>query len=276
MRGLRTLIFAVTATVFCSVSPVTAQHSQTLFGLETENDALAWRAVGRLDAKEIGFCTATLISPEYVLTAAHCVFSSQTGKQIPPEDIVFRAGFRRGHAAAERSISQIEVHSGYNRSEGSSVNNIRHDVALLRIAQPISTAELDYFVVHDRKMVRGLVSLVSYGKDRETLPSRQDVCKVKGSYQGIMMFNCQATFGSSGAPVLREVSGTYQIVSIISGGGTIEGEWLSFGMVLPELVADLEHQMWMNKPKPVATLNRIQAGSGSFGSSSGGAKFVRP
>ncbi|MGA9252027.1 MAG: trypsin-like serine protease, partial [Roseobacter sp.] len=73
--------------------PAVAQQKTTgLRGMAAENDALVWQSVGRLDAKGSGFCTATLIAPELVLTAAHCVYDRKSGKLFSPESLTFRAG----------------------------------------------------------------------------------------------------------------------------------------------------------------------------------------
>ena len=273
MRGLLMLSALCTALA----SPAAAQQANSaLLGMQTENEARAWQAVGRLDMEGHGFCTATLISSDTVLTAAHCVFEKNTGKPIPSEAMTFHAGLRNGSTVAKRAVTQVEAHSGYDPARETDIENIRHDVALLRLAQPITTAEINPFVVHDRTVSDGTVSVVSYGRDRESLPSRQDVCQVQDIYQEIILLSCDTTFGSSGAPVLRRVHGHSQIVSIISGGGTYQGKQVSYGMALPDLVAELSHQMRLNKPRPVAQINRIQAGSGLPGSSGVGAKFVRP
>lgn len=252
------------------------QATSTLREMAKENDARVWQAVGRLDAEEIGFCTATLISPEFVLTAAHCVYSRETGAQIPSGSMTFRAGLRNGNASAERAVVQVEAHPGYDPANPLVIENVRYDVALLRLAEPVPTTVLDPFVVHDRPVSSGPVSVVSYGMDREKLPSRQDLCEVQAARDGIMVMNCDATFGSSGAPVFRHVNGRGQIVSVISGGGTYNGQQVTYGMVLPKLVRELKQRMWANKPRPVATISRVQVSSGTSAARDTGAKFVRP
>ena len=254
--------------------PAGAQQATTgLRAMEAENDALVWQAVGRLDAGSVGFCTATLIAPELVLTAAHCVYDPQTKALLAPRDITFNAGLRKGRVAARRGIVQIEAHPKYDPTSAITPENIRHDVALLRLENPIPTSELDPFVLHDATVSSGPVSIVSYGRNRETLPSRQDVCQVEATREDIMFMDCSVTFGSSGAPVFSHRNGRGQIVSVISGMGHVNGRRMAFGMTLPKVVAELRHQMWANKERPVAEIKRITAGSGT---AAGGAKFVRP
>ena len=49
-------------------------------------DAVPWRAVGKLQAASINLrasCTATLVGPSTVVTAAHCVFNRRTQRNFP-------------------------------------------------------------------------------------------------------------------------------------------------------------------------------------------------
>lgn len=269
------LFACIFAAALCGTALPTAAQQQTtgLRGMAKENEALVWQAVGRLDAEATGFCTATLISPELVLTAAHCVYDDRTRSLIAPEDMTFRAGLRNGRSAAARAVAQVEAHPKYTPGTGVSPENIRHDVALLRLKEPIPTSELDPFVLHESLVSSGPVSVVSYGRQRENVPSRQDVCQVQATREDIMFMDCDVTFGSSGSPVFSHKNGRGQIVSVISSMANIDGRRVALGMRLPGVVAELRHQIWANKEKPVAELNRITVGGGAR---SGGAKFVRP
>jgi len=254
-----------------------AQSGSTrLKGMSSANDAMVWQAVGRLDAHKTGFCTATLISPNFVLTAAHCVYAPDTHEPMQPQDLTFRAGLRKGIATAERGIAQIEAHPGFIPNGEMTLENIRHDVALLRLDAPIPTGELDPFLVAETSQSQGPVSVVSYGRGRENLPSRQEQCQLLAAQQGVVVMDCDVTFGSSGAPVFSHLNGRGQIVSVISGTGTYDGKRVTYGMSLPRVVEDLKRQMRANATKPVAEARRVSVGTNRMGGASGSAKFLRP
>lgn len=263
----------ITAVGFCFFLIASAGHAQStkLRKLDTQNDVLAWQSVGRLDIGKAGFCTGTLIAPDLVLTAAHCVYSTSDGALVKPENITFQAGFTHGDVAARRIVSQIEAHQGYDPRANHNLQNVRHDIALVRLAEPIPTHELDPFAVFSGNLPQGPVSVVSYGRGRPDVLSRQKQCSVLGRKNGLYALDCDVTFGSSGAPVFTHLNGRGQIASVISGGSIYNTKKVALGMALPVLVSDLKRQMRANKPRPRAQVRRLGVGTNKSNSS---AKFV--
>jgi protease YdgD len=244
-------------------------QSSGLRALDKENDARGWEAVGRLDTDR-GFCTATLISPTLLLSAAHCVYDRQ-GRMIPADKFQFRAGFRKGEVAAERKIARLVAHSGFNPRAPLTPQNASHDVALLELSAPISSTQINPFVLHSESVRPGPVSIVSYGRGRDQVQSREDSCRLTRRVDTVLLFNCDVTFGSSGSPVFSHLNGRGRILSVISGMMHINGEKVAIGMHLPSLVSTLKRELRAGQSKPTAKMRRLSVGQ----SGSGGAKFVK-
>lgn len=263
----RALIACVVA-----VLPVLAGAQSTgLKALGRDYEARGWEAVGRLDMKGGGFCSATLIAPDLVLSAAHCVYD-RSGKLRSADRIKFNAGLRNGQAAATRLVAQVAAHPGFNPREPLTPRNLAHDLALLRLKTPIPTSEIDPFVLHGERVSPGQVSVVSYGRGRESLQSRQRACGLLRRQDNVLLFDCDVTFGSSGAPVFSHLNGRGRILSVISGGGvTYQGKKISLGPHLPPLVETLKRDLRAGTSGPSAEIKRIRVGQRP----ATGAKFIR-
>lgn len=271
-----------------------AQTSPRTLG---DRDAVrGWEAVGRVDmgagqGVEPGFCTGALIAPDLVLTAAHCLFDGATPRN--PADIVFRAGLTNGQAMAESRVASAAAHPAYRPGFAPDDESVRHDIALMRLASPVSTAVAAPFRI-DTPAPGDEVSVVSYGRGRSEALTHERECRVQGRDRALLAFDCDVTFGSSGAPVFQRTigsgSGRARIVSIVSAGA--QGQKLAFGPELPETVEVLKRALASGRgaaglvqagagaaAPPVAQARRIGAGTG-LGSGDGaresGARFVKP
>ncbi|MCE8006282.1 trypsin-like peptidase domain-containing protein [Aestuariivita sp.] len=245
-------------------------QSDGLRRLTDRDDLLGWEAVGRLDTARGGFCTATLIASDLVLTAAHCVYDRDRLRD--PGELTFRAGLSDGVAIAERSIAAIAVPEAYRPGPRVDLSNVPHDVALLRLNRAITTAEADPFVLHQGSIRGQEISVTSYGQGRAEALSRQQRCRIVGERSPILAFDCNVTFGSSGAPVFVKHGDRGRILSIISGGSRTAEGVVSIGMELPGVVGRLKADL-RRQGTPTPTIRRFGIGDGK---GSSGAKFVRP
>lgn len=263
----------IAALIVAAIGSGVAAQGSGLARLSDRDDLLGWEAVGRLDMAGSGFCTGTLIAPDLVLTAAHCVYHSATSDLLQAQEILFRAGLRDGTAIAERSVAQVVAHPGFDPRGAMTMENIAHDVALLRLKSPINSSLADPFILHSGTSQQKAVSVVSYGRGRAEALSRQRSCQLLRRQGNVMAFDCNVTFGSSGAPVFAKSGNRGRIVSVVSGMTTINGQRVAVGMALPDIVAELKRELRANPVRSEIRVRRLTIGQNRNGT---GAKFIKP
>lgn len=243
-----------------------------LRSLQTGVDASPWEAVGRLNIGGNSFCTGALIAPDIVLTAAHCLYNSDTGGRINPETVEFLAGWRNGRASAYRKVRGAVIHPDYTYDDHVSSQRVRNDLALLRLDHEIRNTTVVPFGTSKRPDRGARVGVVSYARDRSNAPSLQEVCEVLGMQEGVLITSCAVDFGSSGAPIFSFIDGHARIISVVSAMAEIDGQKVSLGtdldMPLKHLRAELD----------LAATRVPQVSSLGAGVRQGntGAKFVKP
>lgn len=217
-------------------------ESDILKSLESSEAGRSWAAVGRLMLDDgRGFCTASLIAPDVILTAAHCLFDNNTGQKYPLDAFEFQAGWRHGRAEAYRNIKYALTHPKYKFNSTKDVEKVRQDVAMVLLDHPIQKGRIDPFAVAPLPKQGEDVAVVSYARGRNNAPSIQSRCKVAARQEGILVMTCDVDYGASGSPVFKFTSQGVEIVSVISAMANLNEQKVSLGVSLETALVDLNY-----------------------------------
>lgn len=175
------------------------------------DEQAGWSAVGRLNITGQGFCTATLVAPDLVLTAAHCLMDRRTGKIVSADKVHFLAGFRIGVYAAHGRGESIAIADGYSRAR----KVVGSDIGVIRLQEPMPPSVVP--VPLGNGMSEELdITLLSYGMDRAQLLSMEHGCRFKKRMYSVIFTDCEGIPGVSGAPLLQHYDGRPILVAIAS------------------------------------------------------------
>jgi protease YdgD len=255
--------------------PTVASSPGPLQALETVDQTRGWEAVGRLDTG-VGFCTATLISEDIILTAAHCLYDEQAAR-LGDAQLIFNAGLRIGRPDARRGIARSLIHPDYEYGLPDDLSFVRSDLAILQLESPIRDADIRPFATNGVAIVGDGVQVVSYGEDRADVASLEDDCQVLAQDLGVLVLSCHVVRGSSGAPIFLEYGGEMNVVSVVSARAQWRDEPVALSAelqgeldVMLDLLADQQAILSQSLPQ----VRRL--GGDNTGRDNIGARFVRP
>jgi protease YdgD len=182
-----------------------------------------WSAIGRINKESGGFCTGTLIAPNLVLTAAHCVWNKKRQKWENPDSIHFLAGYHRGSFIDHSVGTKFFISPTYQPKNGQNLKIAARDWVIIVLKKDLSkeigtiaVAPVDKTSFNELMDKHTTFIQAGYSQDKAHILSVNKVCPMK-SYNkmlNVVVHTCDAVHGDSGSPIFYTENGLSKIAYI--------------------------------------------------------------
>ena len=186
-----------------------------------------WSSIGKLFNSVGGACTAVVIAPDRVLTAAHCLYAFRTQRWLRADAIHFLLGYRRGAYSQHVRVQRISIGPGYDPVD--EVRTAASDWAVLSLGAPLP-AHVRPLAVADALPPAGrTIAIAGFAQDRAYLMTADTHCRLGPTLESgkLLSHDCVIRHGDSGAPLLVMSDGVAKAFGVTVGFLNSEGRRVS-------------------------------------------------
>jgi protease YdgD len=187
-----------------------------------------WDAIGQVNIggyRALGQCTGTLVRPNLVITAAHCLMNDATGKPHPLRHIHFLAGVRGGKHTAHAKAKCLRFLNGHTyipqqNANGVPLSAMFQDVAAITLDADLAIEPPTIADARPREPGEPLVH-AAYPADRRFQLQAHTGCRLLQPNRPtpVWLTDCDTHPASSGGPVFVEENGSLALAAVMVGAG---------------------------------------------------------
>lgn len=199
-------------------------------------DDLDIRAIGLL-AHGDGGCTATLIEPDLVLTAAHCVQSHHSKEEPDAKSFSFHPATKTGQPGEAFKGTEVVVHPIYLWPGISDRKRFSRDLALIKLARPVPASLATPIKPGPVDAIAEKGFVISFRGPNSR--ARQRACPPIKFVWDMLQIACEVNGGESGAPYLALNGDGLTLVAVVSARLPIKHQVVALTVVLDQALPSL-------------------------------------
>lgn len=182
-------------------------------------EGLDTRGVGLLDLGPAGGCTGTLIAPDLVLTAAHCMQGKIDKNRITAAQIQFHPSTITGQSGEGFKGRKFAMHPVFLLPGLSPERRIPRDIAILQLDRPVPASLATPIRTGHLGELDGKGFVISFRGHSSR--ARQRACVPITVEKELLQLACEVKKGNSGSPYLAVTNGELAVIGVISASSSI-------------------------------------------------------
>lgn len=209
-RGVALIVFCAGLAAGAAPSWADAGASPAPRAEIVEARSYPWSAIGKLNNGVGGSCTAVMISGNFALTAAHCLFFRSTRRFLPAQSLHLVFGYERQDYREHFRVSAYYIPPRYDAAKP--YESLAHDWALLRLSGRAQTPPLPIKIPKNAKShgaAGSRLMTAGYSHFQPYVMTADRDCRFIGRSRDkrFVFDSCHAPAGFSGAPLLAAGAG---------------------------------------------------------------------